>query len=121
MNQDLITKLGKGIMRSLCSDEIQIRRYYLTEDDLGGQTETWRTIQTAFVRLTNTSDQETVVGGGIASAGSWVMLCDRSLDVMANDRIYQEDRPDHYFEVVGTDFGQTQLLVQHVLLVERFQ
>lgn len=121
MNVDLINKLGAGIQRSLASDTVQIRRYFLYEDGIGGQTETWRTIATLKVRLTNTSDSESVVGGGIASSGGWVMMCDRSADIMANDRIYQESRPDHYFEVVGTDFGQSQLLVQHVTLVERYQ
>jgi hypothetical protein len=38
---------------------------------------------------------------------------------MAHDRVYIVGDESKYYDVVGTDFGQTDLLVQHVGLVER--
>jgi hypothetical protein len=40
--------------------------------------------------------------------------------IQANDRIRLHDEPNHYFDVIGTDAGQTNLLIQHVSLKEHF-
>jgi hypothetical protein len=40
-------------------------------------------------------------------------------DVMPQDRVYRVGDDAKYYDVIGSDFGQTELLVQHVGLVER--
>ncbi len=40
-------------------------------------------------------------------------------DVMPQDRVYLVGDESRYWDVIGTDFGQTELLVQHCGLVER--
>ena len=40
-------------------------------------------------------------------------------DVMPQDRVYLIGDDSRYWDVIGTDFGQTELLVQHCGLVER--
>jgi head-tail adaptor len=91
----------------------------LTEDGRGGATETWRKIAEYNARLTNQSDTESIVGGGIASSAQWTLIIDVGADVMPQDRVYRVGDDARYYDVVGTDFGQTELLVQHVGLVER--
>jgi head-tail adaptor len=91
----------------------------LTEDGRGGATETWRKIAEYNARLTNQSDTESIVGGGIASSAQWTLIVAVGADVMPQDRVYRVGDEAKYYDVVGSDFGQTELLVQHCGLVER--
>jgi head-tail adaptor len=91
----------------------------LTEDGRGGVTETWRKVAEYNARLTNQSDTESIVGGSIASSAQWTLIIAVGADVMPQDRVYRIGDDSKYYDVVGSDFGQTELLVQHCGLVER--
>ena len=70
-------------------------------------------------RITNQSDTESIVGGGIQPSAQWTLIVATSADVMPQDRVYLIGDDSRYWDVIGTDFGQTELLVQHCGLVER--
>jgi head-tail adaptor len=107
------------MVRNLCQDRVEIHRFTLTEDGRGGVTETWRKVAEYNARITNQSDTESIVGGGIQPSAGWSVTLPVGADVMAHDRVYVTGDESKYYDVVGTDFGQTDLLVQHVGLVER--
>jgi head-tail adaptor len=107
------------MVRNLCQDRVEIHRFTLTEDGRGGVTETWRKVADYKGRLSNQSDTESIVGGGIQPSAGWTVTLPVGADVMAHDRVYVTGDDSKYYDVVGTDFGQTDLLVQHVGLVER--
>jgi len=111
--------LQAGLVRNLCQTPIEVHRFTLTEDGRGGVTETWRKVAEYKGRLSNQSDTESIVGGGIQPSAGWNITLAVSADVMAHDRVYIVGDESKYYDVVGTDFGQTDLLVQHVGLVER--
>ena len=69
--------------------------------------------------MTNQSDTESIVGGGIQPSAQWTLIVATSADVMPQDRVYLVGDASRYWDVIGTDFGQTELLVQHCGLVER--
>jgi head-tail adaptor len=119
MSPILRATLQAGMVRNLCQDRVEIHRFTLTEDGRGGATETWRKVAEYNARLTNQSDTESIVGGGIQSSAQWTLIVAVGADVMAQDRVYRVGDDARYYDVVGTDFGQTELLVQHVGLVER--
>ena len=119
MSPILRATLQAGMVRNLCQDRVEIHRFTLTEDGRGGATETWRKVAEYNARLTNQSDTESIVGGGIQPSATWSITLAVSADVMPNDRIYVVGDESKYYDVVGTDFGQTDLIVQHVGLVER--
>jgi head-tail adaptor len=96
-----------------------VHRFTLTEDGRGGVTETWRKVADYKGRISNQSDTESIVGGGIQPSAGWSVTLPVSADVMAYDRVYVTGDDSKYYDVIGTDFGQTDLLVQHVGLVER--
>ena len=91
----------------------------MTEDGRGGATETWRKVAEYNARITNQSDTESIVGGGIQPSAQWTLIVATSADVMPQDRVYLIGDDSRYWDVIGTDFGQTELLVQHCGLVER--
>lgn len=106
------------MVRNLCTDRVEIHRFTLTEDGRGGATETWRKVATYNGRMVNKVDSESVIGGGIQPSASWVLTVAVDADIMSHDRIYIVGNSDRYYEVIGTDFGQSDLLVQHVGLQE---
>jgi len=119
MSPILRATLQAGLVRNLCQTPIEVHRFTLTEDGRGGVTETWRKVADYKGRLSNQSDTESIVGGGIQPSAQWNVTLPVSADVMAHDRVYVTGDDSKYYDVVGTDFGQTDLLVQHVGLVER--
>jgi hypothetical protein len=82
-------------------------------------TETWRKVAEYNARLTNQSDTESIVGGSIASSAQWTLVIAVGADVMPQDRVYRVGDEAKYYDVIGSDFGQTELVVQHCGLVER--
>ena len=119
MSPILRQTLQAGIVRNLCQDRIEVHRFTLTEDGRGGATETWRKVAEYNARITNQSDTESIVGGGIQPSAQWTLVVATSADVMPQDRVYVVGDASRYWDVIGTDFGQTELLVQHCGLVER--
>lgn len=119
MSPILRQTLQAGIVRNLCQDRIELHRFTLTEDGRGGATETWRKVAEYNARITNQSDTESIVGGGIQPSAQWTLIVATSADVMPQDRVYLVGDASRYWDVIGTDFGQTELLVQHCGLVER--
>jgi head-tail adaptor len=119
MSPILRATLQAGLVRNLCQTPIEVHRFTLIEDGRGGVTETWRKVADYKGRLSNQSDTESIVGGGIQPSAGWNVTLPVSADVMAHDRVYITGDDSKYYDVVGTDFGQTDLLVQHVGLVER--
>jgi head-tail adaptor len=119
MSPILRATLQAGLVRNICQTPIEVHRFTLTEDGRGGVTETWRKVADYKGRLSNQSDTESIVGGGIQPSAGWNVTLPVSADVMAHDRVYITGDDSKYYDVVGTDFGQTDLLVQHVGLVER--
>jgi hypothetical protein len=51
-------------------------------------------------------------------SGAWTLVASRNADVMSQDRIRIQGDTSRYWDVIGTDFGKTALLVQHISLVE---
>lgn len=119
MSPILRATLQAGLVRNLCQTPIEVHRFTLTEDGRGGVTETWRKVADYKGRLSNQSDTESIVGGAIASSAQWTLIVAVAADVMPQDRVYLVGDESRYFDVIGTDFGQTELLVQHCGLVER--
>ena len=119
MSPILRQTIQAGMVRNLCQDRVEVHRFTLTEDGRGGVTETWRKVAEYPARVTNQSDTESIVGGAIASSAQWTLIVAVAADVMPQDRVYLVGDESRYFDVIGTDFGQTELLVQHCGLVER--
>jgi len=119
MSPILRATLQAGLVRNLCQTPIEVHRFTLTEDGRGGVTETWRKVADYKGRLSNQSDTESIVGGAIASSAQWTLIVAVAADVMPQDRVYLVGDDSRYFDVIGTDFWQTELLVQHCGLVER--
>jgi head-tail adaptor len=118
MSPILRKTLQAGMVRNLCSDRVEVHRFTLTEDGRGGATETWRKVAEYNARLINKSDSERIIGGGIQPTASWTLTVPVTADIMPHDRIYLVGDESRVYEVIGTDFGQTDLLIQHVGLQE---
>jgi head-tail adaptor len=114
----LIDVLGKGVMRAITGTSAHIYRTTVTTDGRGGQTQTWRKVATLPVRLRNIKDNETMVGDALQSVSSWVMVCDRTANIAVNDRVRVDEMPGLYFEVMGNNIGQSDLVCQSVDLVQ---
>jgi len=110
--------LGDSVMRAIAGSVATVYRHTLTSDGRGGQTETWRPIATFPARFRNNADNEQMIGDSLQSISKWTMLCDRNADVMVHDRVRTDAIPGYYWEVSGTDFGQTNLIIQHVDMVQ---
>ena len=119
MSPILRATLQAGLVRNLCQTPIEVHRFTITEDGRGGVTETWRKVAEYNARVTNQSDTESIVGVAIASSAQWTLIVAVAADVMPQDRVYLIGDDSRYWDVIGTDFGQTELLVQHCGLVER--
>ena len=110
--------LGTAMLRHIATTTADIYRFTITPNGAGGQTETWRKVATVPCRLQNTMDMEGVQSDSLQVISRYTMVCDRNVNAMANDRVRTPTMPGVYFEVSGTDFGQTALLVQHVTLTQ---
>ena len=110
--------LGASVLRAIAGAQATIYRHTVTTDGRGGQTETWRELSTVPARFRNNDDNEQMIGDSVQSISTWTMLCDRNADVMVYDRVRSATLPGYYWEVSGTDFGQTNLIIQHVDLVQ---
>lgn len=118
MSPMLNNVLGASVLRAIAGAQGTIYRHTVTSDNRGGQTETWKAIATIPVRFRNNQDNEQMVGDSLQAVSTWTMLCDRNADVMVHDRIRCDTLPGYYWEVSGTDFGQTSLIIQHVDCVQ---
>ena len=116
--QQLVGVLGNALIRHVKSEKVHIYRHTLTSDNRGGQIDTWRKIATVDARLQNKRNTETIIGDALQPQCFWVLVADRNTDILCYDRIRADSMKDSYFEVTATDFGQSQLIVQHVDLVQ---
>jgi head-tail adaptor len=112
--------LGAAMVRNLVQDRVIVLRMTLTEDGRGGQTQDWRQVDEFLGRMVNQANGEAILGGGIKVVCNWYLVAPIDRDIQAADRIRLHDEPNHYFDVIGTDQGQTNLLIQHVSLKEHF-
>ena len=60
-----------------------------------------------------------IIDQAVRPTAVWEMLVHASTDIQANDRITFTGQDDRIFDVIGTDQGQTELLIQKIGLVER--
>jgi len=121
MDALLRDRLSARFVSRLCPDTVEVRRLTMTDDGRGGNTLSWRTICTQKGRMSVGAGDESQPGGGIEVTGRWRLLIHRSVDVRAQDRIYVPGNTTQYWEVVGSDIGTTDLLIQHIDLEERAQ
>ena len=112
--------LSRALVRNLVQDKVIVLRMTLTEDGRGGQTQDWRQVYEFDGRMVNQGNNEMLLDGGIKVVCDWYLVAPIDIPLQANDRIRLHDEPNHYFDVIGTDQGQTNLLVQHVSLKEHF-
>lgn len=112
--------LSRGMVRHLCQDRITVWRMTLTMDGSGGQTQDWRQVDVFDGRMINKSDSEVVLNDGMKSVADWYLVAPVSVDIQAHDRIRLMGDEYRYFDVVGTDQGQTNLLIQHIGLKEHY-
>jgi head-tail adaptor len=107
------------MVQNLCSDTVSVTRFVLTKDNAGGVTQNWRTVAVIPARLMAQTDIEEVVADGMQVGNRWMMACSAVADVRQQDRITFSSMKDKVFDVVGNNYQQTDLLIQHVALVER--
>ena len=112
--------LSRALVRNLVQDKVIVLRMTLTQDGRGGQTQDWRQVYEFDGRMVNQGNNEMLLDGGIKVVCDWYLVAPIDIPIQANDRIRLHDEPNHYFDVIGTDQGQTNLLVQHVSLKEHF-
>lgn len=79
----------------------------------------WRPVLTIPARLMAQTDVEEVLADGVQVGNRWIMACSAEADVRQQDRVVFSSMKDKVFDVVGNNFQQTDLLIQHVVLVER--
>lgn len=118
MDPGLVSVLGGGMERMLCTSNIDVFRYVSTPDGRGGTTLSWSKIKSIKGRLINTGDSESVRSNSFTMSGTWTLVASRNADVMPEDRVRIQGDNSRYWDVVGTDFGKTELLLQHISLVE---
>lgn len=112
-------RLSASFVRRLCQDRVDVHRSTIEIDGMGGQTTTWRKVATIPARLVNKSDAEQIIDQAVRPTAVWEMLVHSASDIQAHDRVTFAGYEDRIFDVIGTDQGQTELLVQKVGLVER--
>jgi hypothetical protein len=118
MDPELVSVLGAGMERMLCTSTVDVYRYISTADGAGGTTLSWAKIATIRGRMINTGDSESVRSNSFTMGGSWTLVASRNADVMSQDRIRIPGDSSTYWDVIGTDFGKTALLVQHITLIQ---
>ncbi len=107
------------MVQSLCQDTVTVNRFVLTKDNAGGVVQEWKPVYTIPARLMAQTDVEEVLADGVGVGNRWMMACSADIDVKQEDRIIFASLKDKVFDVVGNNFQQTDLLIQHVTLVER--
>lgn len=120
MDSKLRDRLSSRMNANLMDTTVQVKRLTQTPDGQGGQTQDWRVIMTIPARLVNKQNNEVVMGDAIKVSCSWVLVAPVTANILAKDRIVVDKDSRHYFDVVATDAGQTNLLVQHIGLQENF-
>jgi hypothetical protein len=118
MDAGLVSVLGAGMERMLCTSNIDVFRYITTSDGRGGTELTWSKIKSIKGRMINTGDSENVRSNSFTMSGAWTLVASRNADIMPEDRVRIQGDTSRYWDVIGTDFGKTELLVQHISLVE---
>lgn len=118
MNSELRERLSVRFITRMCTDSVDIYRNTLSNDGQGGVLNDWRKINTCKCRLMNKADAEKQIAGGIEQVANWIMLAGIEIDIRPRDRVYKSNSNDKCWEVVGSDSGQTELLIQHIDLVE---
>ena len=120
MNPALRTLLQKAMNRNLLQDRVMVERLTLTPDGRGGLTTSWRQVSEFNGRMVNQNNSEMVMAGGVKVVCNWYLVAPADADIQGKDRIRLHDDYAHYYDVVGTDSGQTNLLVMHCALKEHF-
>jgi hypothetical protein len=118
MDAALVNILGAGMERMLCTSLVDVFRYVTTADGAGGTNLSWAKIASIKGRMINAGDSENIRSNGFTMSGAWTLVASRNADVMSQDRIRIQGDTSRYWDVIGTDFGKTALLVQHISLVE---
>jgi len=112
-------RLSASFVRRLCQDRIEVHRAYVESDGMGGVTTTWRKLATIPARMINKADSEQQPGGGIEPVATWELMAPVSADIRPQDRISIPGSYGRVFEVVGSNNGQADQLIQSIGLVER--
>ena len=120
MDAQLRKILSTRMNANLMDTTVQIKRLTQTKDGQGGQTQDWRVVMTIPARLVNKQNNEVVMGDAIKVTCSWILVAPITADILAKDRVSMDEDSRHYFDVVATNSGQTNLLVQHIGLQESF-
>ena len=107
------------MIQSLCLDTVTVTRFVLTKDNAGGVIQEWKPVVTIPARLVAQTDVEEILADGVQVGNRWTMACSAEVDVKQQDRVTFASLKDKVFDVVGNNFQQTDLLLQHVMLVER--
>lgn len=118
MDAGLVSVLGAGMERMLCTSTVDVYRYISTADGAGGTNLSWAKIASIKGRLINTGDSEGVRSNSFTMGGSWTLVASRNADILSQDRIRLPGDTSVYWDVIGTDFGKTELLVQHISLLQ---
>lgn len=119
MDALLRERLSARFVSRLCHDTVEVWRYTATSDGRGGVTQDWRRIGTHKGRLMAGPGGEGIPGGVIEVVARWRLLLHVSVDIQPRDRVYRPGSTSQYWEVTGSDSGQTELLIQHVDIEER--
>jgi hypothetical protein len=119
MNASLRARLSNRMVGEICTDRCEIHRCTGTDDGRGGQTLTWAKVAEVVARFTNQSDSEAQPGGGIEPVADWTLITSIAVVVEPRDRVFMVGDRTRFWEVVGSDAGQTDLLIQHISMLER--
>jgi len=120
MSPYLKVLLQEAMTRNLVQDMVMVERLTATPDGRGGTTTTWRQVSEFKGRMVNQNNNEMVMAGGMKVVCNWYLVAPANADIQSKDRIRLHDDYAHYYDVVGTDSGQSNLLVMHCALKEHF-
>lgn len=119
MDPLLRARLSERMEARLCTVRVNVQRMVIDADGAGGQTLTWRIIATNVpARWLNVADSELVQDEAVMATATWDIVIPTSTTVLPQDRITVTG-DDREYDVVGTNAGQTDLLVQVVRVQER--
>lgn len=119
MDPALRDRLATRFVDRLCPDRITLHRATYTLDGRGGQDVDWNVIGTYKARLVNTSDSEELGADAVRPTGGWDCLLAIKVAVYPNDRVQLVGDDTRYWDVIGSDVGQSELLIQRIGLIER--
>lgn len=119
MDPVLRARLSARMEARLCTVRVNVVRMVIDADGAGGQTMTWRQVDhNVPARWINVADSELVQDEAVRATASWDIVLPTSTQVLPQDRITVTG-DDRTYDVVGTNAGQTDLLVQVVRVQER--